>query len=275
MNTLSLFSLLVAKKCRVKYRILHNHSTSSGVEKKRDIIKKILRPFNRMFTNKPCACSELAARWMYGDRAFEKGKIKVFRNGVDTDKFSFSEEFRRDIREEFKIENKKVIGHVGRFMTQKNHLFLIDIFAEYAKRDEESVLVLVGVGELFDDVSEYVAQKKLSDRVIFTGARSDVYKFYSAFDVFVLPSLYEGLPLVGVEACASGLPVLFSDAVTRESRVTDAVEFLPIDDPSVWADRIASIKSYDRLNIAAQMSSGPFNILNCIKELEVYYDNCL
>lgn len=274
MNTLSVFSLFAAKICKVKYRILHNHSTSSGVEKKRDLIKKVLRPFNRIFTNKPAACSELAARWMYGDEAFEKGRIKVFRNGVDTEKFSFSQEYRVEIRREFNLENKKVIGHVGRFMTQKNHLFLIDIFAEYAKLDSNGVLVLVGIGELFNKVADYVKAKGLEDRVIFTGARSDVYKIYSAFDVFVLPSLYEGLPLVGVEACASGLPVLFSDFVTRESKVTDAVEFLPIDDPVVWAEKLSSIGDYDRYAIAAQMKDGPYNILNCTKELEKYYDSC-
>lgn len=271
LNTLSVFSLLVAKKCKVKYRILHNHSTSSGIEKKRDLIKKILRPFNVMLTNKPCACSELAARWMYGDRAVDKGQIKVFRNGVDVEKFQFSVDHRNEIRREFNLEDKKVIGHVGRFMTQKNHFFLIDIFAEYLKRDSDAVLLLVGVGELFDKVKAYTVEKGIADSVIFTGARNDVYKLYSAFDVFVLPSLYEGLPVVGMEACASGIPVILADTITKECAISDNVSFLPINDPASWVDKIMSSQCEDRVKKAEAMVNGPYNIKTCVKELESYY----
>lgn len=274
MNTLSLFSLYVAKTCGVKYRILHNHSTSSGVEKKRDLIKRVLRPFNLLMTNKPCACSELAAKWMYGERAVEEGKIKVFRNGVDTERFRFNADYRDEIRKEFKVENKRVIGHVGRFMTQKNHLFVIDIFEKYSQRDEDAVLMLVGSGELQAEVKAYVAKKKLSDKVIFTGVRKDVEKLFCAFDVFILPSLYEGLPVVGMEACASGLPLLLADTITRECAVTDSVEFIPIDDAEVWAERIAESFGKDRYSISEQMVNGPYNIKNCVKELENYYDEC-
>ncbi len=274
LNTLSVFAMLAAWTCGVKYRILHNHSTSSGVEKKRDIIKKVLRPFNVMLTNKPCACSELAARWMYGDRAFEKGRVQVFRNGVDTEKFKFNSDYRNEIRKEFNVENKKVIGHIGRFMTQKNHFFLIDIFEKYSALDDNARLMLVGDGELFDEVREYTKEKGLSEKVIFTGVRFDAHKLYSAFDVFVLPSLYEGLPVVGMEACAAGLPLLLSTEITRECAVTDAVSFIPIDDPAPWAEKLVEIKDVDREHIASQMKNGPYNIANCIKELEKYYDNC-
>jgi len=273
LNTLSVFSLFAAWQCGVKYRILHNHSTSSGVEKKRDLIKKILRPFNKMLTTAPCACSELAARWMYGDRAFEKGNIKVFRNGVDPERFSYNSDYRSEIRKEFNLENKRVIGHIGRFMTQKNHLFIIDIFYEYSKIDDTAVLMLVGSGELFDSVREYAKEKGVYDRIIFTGVRRDVEKLYSAFDVFILPSLYEGLPVVGMEACAAGLPLLLSTNITRECSVTDAVAFLPIDSPSVWAEELVKIKDADRQKIAEQMAHGPYNIRACVKELEEYYSN--
>lgn len=274
LNTLAVFSLFAAWTCGVKYRILHNHSTSSGVEKKRDFIKKILRPFNVILTNKPCACSELAARWMYGNSAVNKGRIQVFRNGVDIEKFSFSEEYREEIKREFNVENKKVIGHVGRFMTQKNHFFLIDIFEKYSSVDDETVLMLVGDGELRNSVEEYVSAKGLSEKVIFTGIRNDVYKIFSAFDVFVLPSLYEGLPVVGMEACASGLPLLLADTITRECAITDAVEFLPINDPEIWAERIRYSFEWDRNHISSEMVGGPFDIRNCVKDLEKYYLNC-
>lgn len=273
MNTLSVFSLFSAFSCGVKYRILHNHTTSSPVEKKRDLIKKALRPFNVMLANKPCACSELAARWMYGDRAVEKGRVQIFRNGVDTEKFAYSKDNREEIRREFGIENKKVIGHVGRFMTQKNHRFLIELFDKYSKLDDDAVLMLVGDGELKEDIISLVREKDLSEKVIFTGVRHDVYKLFSAFDVFVLPSLYEGLPVVGMEACASGLPVLLSDKITRECAVSNTVAFLGIDDPSLWAEKIKNVECSDRIAISDIMKNSRYNIVNCAKELCDYYDS--
>ena len=271
LNTLSVFSLFVAQKCKVKYRILHNHTTSSGVEKKRDLLKKVLRPFARMFANKHCACSDLAARWMYGDRAVDNGKATVFRNGVDVEKFMYSEDYRREIRREFNLENKKVIGHIGRFVTTKNHLFIIDTFCECLKKDKKSVLMLVGNGELFEDVKSYAKEKGIEDSVIFTGVRNDVHKLYSAFDVFILPSLYEGLPVVGMEACASGVPVIFADTITRECAISENISFLPITDPALWADKIQSVNCADREAEAVKMVSGSYNIRRCVKELEEYY----
>ena len=276
LNTLSLFSLWAAKCCKVKIRILHNHSTSSGVEKKRDLLKKMLRPFNRAVTTDFCACSEYAGRWMYGDRAFDEGRVTVFRNGVDTDKFRFDSESREEIRREFNIENKTVIGHIGRFNTQKNHTFLIDLFREYHKINADSVLLCVGGGELMNEIKDYANNAGVGDSVIFAGYRNaDVYKFYSAFDVFALPSLYEGLPVVAVEACAAGLPVLMSEFVTKEALITDRCFQLPITDPADWADKISSVTECDRKAIASQMSYGDFNIRNCVKELEDYYSKCL
>jgi len=257
MNTLSVFSLLPAFVCRVKYRILHNHTTSSPVEKKRNMLKKLLRPFNVMLSNRHCACSDLAAEWMYGSRAFNKGDVCVFRNGVDTEKFAFSVEFRGEIRREFDLGNKKVIGHIGRFVTTKNHFFIIDIFEKYLSVDKEAVLMLVGDGELYDKIKEYAKSKGIADSIIFTGIRSDVHKLYCAFDFFILPSLYEGLPLVGIEACASGLPVLFADTITKEIAVTDAVSFLPIIDANVWAEKISQIEETDRYYVSRQMADGP------------------
>lgn len=276
LNTLSLFSLWAAKCCKVKIRILHNHSTSSTVEKKRDLLKKLLRPLNRFVTTNCCACSEYAGRWMYGDRAFDAGKVTVFRNGVDTDKFRFNEDNRKEIRRELNIENKTVIGHVGRFCTVKNHPFLIDLFREYYKFNADSVLLCVGGGELADEIKKYAEKSGVGDSVIFVGYRNaDVFKFYSAFDIFALPSLYEGLPVAAVEACAAGLPVLMSEFVTKEALITDKCFQLPINDPTDWANKISTLIGCDREAIASQMSDGDFNIKNCIKELEDYYSMCL
>ena len=146
---------------------------------------------------------------------------------------------------------------MGRFTAQKNHAFLIDVFAEVAKRRDDAVLLLVGTGEAEASVKSLVDERGLTDRVMFLGQRSDVNRLYQAFDAFVLPSLYEGLCLVGVEAQVSGLPCLLSDAITREVDVTGECKFLPIDSPAVWADEIDSLLPYSyegRLSI----SSGQF-----------------
>ncbi len=275
LNTLSVFSLFAAATCNVKYRILHNHSTSSNKEKKRDIIKKVLRPLNLVFTNKKAACSELAARWMYGSSSFDKGQVHVFNNGIDIDRFKFDPVFRTEIREKYNLENKKVVGHVGRFVTTKNHLFIIDVFSEIIKNDPDSVLMLVGDGELMDSVKDYVNKRSLSNSVIFTGVCDDVYKYYSAFDVFILPSLYEGLPVVAMEACASGLPVILSDQITKECAISDNVCFLPINDTVCWVKKICESSVLDRERYAEAMVGGPFDINYCVKELESYYDQCV
>lgn len=275
LNALSLFSLFAAKISGVKHRILHNHTTSSPVEKKRTYIKKLLRPFNLWFTNVPAACSDMAARWMYGDKKTDSGSVTILRNGVDTERFAFSKEYRSEIRKEFNVENRRVIGHIGRFMTQKNHFFIIDIFEAYLKKDPTAILMLVGDGELFSKVQDYAKEKGISQSIIFTGIRHDADKLYSAFDVFILPSLYEGLPVVGMEACACGLPVILSTEITRECAVTDKVSFLPIDDCNLWAEKIDAVISTDKEREAGIMTGGKYDIRVCAKELEMLYRRCI
>ena len=179
-------------------------------------------------------------------------------NAIDLDRFRFNAEARAQARADLGlVGNQFAIGHVGRFTAQKNHAFLIDVFTEVAKRRDDAVLLLVGTGEAGASVKALVDERGLTDRVKFLGQRNDVNRLYQAFDAFVLPSLYEGLGLVGVEAQASGLPCLLSDAITREVDVTGECKFLSIDSPVVWADEIDSLSpcSYeDRMSI----SSGQF-----------------
>lgn len=274
-STLSLFPLIAAKMSGIKIRIIHNHSTSSKLEKKRDLAKRVLRKIAPVFANKYCACSEKSGRWMYGDKAFEKGRVKLLRNAVDFDKYVYSESDAEQIKKEFNIENSTVIGHIGRFVTTKNHRFLIDVFDNYIKINNNSVLLLVGEGPLEADVKEYVKEKGLSAKVIFAGVRNDAYKFYSAFDILLLPSLYEGLPVVSVEASSAGLAQILSDNITRECRLNDGIKFLPIDSAELWASEIDKSLNNDRRKIAAQTRESRYDIKKCAKELEDYYTECL
>ena len=151
-------------------------------------------------------CSELAGRWLFGDKAYDSGKVYLLNNAIDLDKFKYNESLRKEKRKELGIgEDTLVIGHIGRFVAQKNHTFLIDIFNELHKKNHNSLLLLVGQGPLKEEIENKVKELKLNDSVRFLGQRNDANELYQAFDVFCLPSLYEGLPVVGVEAQATGL----------------------------------------------------------------------
>lgn len=203
-NTLSLFPLRIAKKVKIPIRIAHSHSTTNKKEFKKNMLKQVLRPFSKIYANRYFACSEYAGRWLFGDKEFEKGNITVINNAINLEKFKYNEEVRKKKKEELQIEdNTLVIGHIGRFVEQKNHRFLIDIFNEIHKKNINSVLLLAGQGPLLDEIKEKVKKLNLANSVKFLGQRKDVSELYQAMDIFVLPSLYEGLPVVGVEAQAN------------------------------------------------------------------------
>ncbi len=248
-NAMSFFSLAAAKKAGVPVRIAHSHSTSSPHEWKKNIIKNLLRPLSKINATHYFACSEVAAKWLFGERTFRSNKITLLHNAIDLSRFSFNEKSREEIRKEFKIEKDTVVlGHIGRFMPQKNHEFLIDIFNEYHKLNKNSVLFLAGAGPLEEAVREKVSALGLSESVIFAGQRKDADKLYMAFDVFLLPSLYEGLAVVAVEAQASGVPVLASDQVSPETDLTETLKMLPLEKPEYWAEQINNCLTNEKLS---------------------------
>lgn len=217
-NTLSVFPLYAAKKAGVPVRIAHSHSTSNPREWKKNLMKNALRPFSKVWATDYFACSELAGRYLFGDKTFDKGEVKVIRNAIDIDEFKFDPEARKKLRKEIGIkEDDFAIGHAGRFVEQKNHRFLIDVFAEVKKEKPNAKLVLVGQGPLYGEIKEKVKALNLENDVFFLGRRNDINKLYSVFDIFCLPSLYEGLPVVGVEAQTNGVPCIFSDNITKEA----------------------------------------------------------
>lgn len=276
MNTLAPISLFAAWMAGVPIRINHNHSTAGKGEFKRNCLKYCLRPFAKVFANYYCACSKYAGIWLFGKNFFSSGKVTVFNNAVDTSKFAFSTSNRDKLRKELGISNKYVIGHIGRFTKQKNHYFLIDIFEQYYKKNSNAVLLLVGIGELQDEIKDAVKKKKLEDAVIFLGKRSDVDELYSAMDLFVLPSLYEGLPVVGVEAQVSGLPCIFSNEITREVAITENVYFLPIDGAvSDWCSQITNFKNLDLKRDKLKLKDCSFDIKVQANNLVEYYDECI
>lgn len=252
-NALSVFPLRAAKKAGVPVRIAHSHSTSGKGEYAKNALKAVLKTQSNRYPTHRFACSQFAGEWLFGKAAH----FEVVYNAIDLDRFRFNAEARAQARADLGlVGNQFAIGHVGRFTAQKNHAFLIDVLTEVAKRRDDAVLLLVGTGEAGASVKALVDERGLTDRVEFLGQRSDVNRLYQAFDAFVLPSLYEGLGLVGVEAQVSGLPCLLSDAITREVDVTGECKFLPINNPAVWADVINSLSpcSYEsRSSISSEL----------------------
>lgn len=221
MNTLSFFSLYGAKKAGVPNRISHNHSTAGKGETKKNIVKYLLRPLAKIYPTDLCACSKHAGNWIYG----KKANYRIFNNAIDLEKYKYNPVERRELRRELGLNGKKVIGHVGRFCYQKNHDFLIDILYEVLKKDENVVLMLIGEGELEKEVRNKVKKIGLENNVIFLGRRAEAYKYYQAMDVFVLPSRYEGLGMVAIEAQAAGIPTICSTEVPKEAKILDSTHF--------------------------------------------------
>lgn len=273
MNTLSVFSLFPAWLAGAEQRILHNHSTAVKQEGARSVMKTILRPLAPLFANRYAACSKLAGDWMYGVRRMERGDIAIIRNAINVEQYAYSTEQRTKYRQELGIaEDALVIGHVGRFMFQKNHAFLVEIFREVYQREPRSVLLLIGDGELRSDMEQLVQRYGLADNVHFLGLCKDVCNLYNAMDVFVLPSWYEGLPVVSVEAQANGLRCLFSTNVTAESRLTKTAEFYDLADGAVkWAAHIMDGNNERNKNACADMRSAGFDIKTQVEKLWEWY----
>lgn len=245
MNSMSGFPLFAAWLAGAKVRILHNHTTDTKTEGFRTILKRVLRPFAKMFANRYWACSNLAGEWMYGKKAVQSGKITIIPNAIDLEKFAFNPDKRKSLRQKLGLEEKFVLGHIGRFAYQKNHSFLIDVFAEVVRVKPEARLMLIGDGELRKTIEEKVVNLGLQNKVLFLGNRNDVADLYNAMDIFLLPSHYEGLPVVGVEAQANGLKCLFSDKVTYESTLISTTEFIILDFKR-WKNIILSLTTYKR-----------------------------
>ena len=261
MNALSVFPLFAAYLAGVPVRILHNHSTDTKAEPLRTFVKHLLRPFARLFANEYWACSKLAGEWMYGKQAVADGKVTIINNAIDLKQFAFDEAKRNKLRKELGLQDCFVIGHVGRFMKQKNHDFLVDIFAEIVKEQDDVKLLLIGDGPLREQIENKVKTLGLDEKVIFTGVRSDVADLYNAMDVFVLPSFYEGLPVVGVEVQANGLPFLCSSNVTREILISDRIELLKLEDGvKAWAEKILAFVNKKRIMASKDISKSGFDI---------------
>jgi glycosyltransferase EpsF len=273
-NTLSVFPLYAAKKVGIPVRIAHSHSTTNKKEWKKNLMKQFLRPFSKKYATDYMCCSELAGRWLFGNKEYDKGNVYLLNNAIDLDKFKYDEKIRKEVRKELNIKDDTlVIGHIGRFVAQKNHTFLIDIFNEIHKNNNDSILLLAGQGPKENEIKEKVKTLNLEKNVVFLGQRNDANRLYQAFDVFLLPSLYEGLPVVGVEAQASGLLCILSESMTQETKVLDTTTFISLEESSKeWSTKLLdNYKNFKRRDTTKEITNNNVNIKQESIKLENKY----
>lgn len=270
-NTLSVFPLSAAKKIGVPVRIAHSHSTMGKGEFAKNMMKLALRPFANVYPTVRFACGHYAGEWLFG----KKHDFTVIPNAIELDKFRFDPTVRRETRKKLGIaEDTFLIGHVGRFMPQKNQAFLVDVLADLLPNRPKTMLAFVGDGPDKADVQQHAEELGVSDHVLFLGQRSDVNRLYQAFDVFCLPSLYEGLCVVGIEAQCAGLPCLFSNSITREVDLTEASRFIPIESPKEWSSIISALGSGTRIGFP-EKAFIDFDICQNAQRLTSIYKNLL
>lgn len=263
------FYLSAAKKHGIRIRILHSHN-SKGAD---SLVKRARNYFlNRIGVFKAnvyFSCSDLASDYLFHTK--KENKVKIIHNAIEMERFSYCEEIRERLRENGRIENKLVIGHMGRFVKQKNHRFILEIAKRLKEIRNDFLFLLVGDGMLRVEMEEAVEKAGMQDYFIFTGSVLNPQDYYQMMDVFILPSIYEGLPVVGVEAQACGLPCLFSDAVTDEVILTEQAEKLEIRDAALWARKIAETSKIRYKDNADAVKKSGFDIKTEAKRLEEIY----
>lgn len=267
----SFFVLKQAKKNNIPIRIAHSHQAHKSIwehrKKRIPIIWTLKKIINKPLTHR-FACGVDAGAWLYG----ENKKFTVINNAIDTSLFVYNTEKAEQIKKEMGLSNSTVFGHVGRFNEQKNHFFLIKIFHAVKSLQPNSKLVLVGDGELRQQVEAEVSRLGLNDSVMFLGVRDDIPNLLQMMDMFLMPSFFEGLPVTLVEAQAAGLKVFASDAITREVALTDDITFLSLNEsPEYWAEQILSALPYNRGDNSDIIKAKGYDIVESAKRLEQFY----
>lgn len=268
--TFGYFCLKAAKEAGVAVRLAHSHSNGSAHDLK--YIPKIF--MRRMFTKYATdlfACSEEAGKYLFKDKPF-----MILPNAIDSEKFIADVAVRKETRNELGLSNQFVVGHVGRLHPAKNHGFLIDVFEQIKKKKSNAVLLLIGTGPLENKIRQMVAERKLSDCVLFLGNRNDMNRVYQAMDVFILPSLFEGLGIVAIEAQATGIPLLCSEGLPPEADISPLYRRLALSDGAEkWADVAIETASneYSHTNTQKYVIDAGFDMSATAQKMENYYIN--
>lgn len=269
----NLTAAMAAKHAGARVRIVHSHSAGTAIKNK---IAKLLVGWLKLtlerYATNLLACSKAAGEHVFSEKSVLQGKVEIVPNGIEISRFVFDGKTRETVRRELGLDGRFVVGHVGRFSEEKNHSFLIDVFSEVYRRELSAVLLLIGEGPLEAEIRDKVRRCGLGGCVRFLGVRRDVERLYQAMDCFVLPSLFEGLPIVGIEAQTAGLRMVCSDAITEEMRITDLAEYMSLGEPAVrWAEKILCCRGSERKNMSREIAEAGYSIENSARQLEALY----
>ena len=267
LDAMSGWSLKIAKQVGIPVRIAHSHNTALLTKNPNKIWineyaqKQILKYATNLF-----ACSEAAGEWLFG----KQSQFQVINNAIDVQKYQFNEEKREEIRTKYFLQDKFVIGCVGRFDYQKNQEFLIPVLEKVLKEKENAILVFLGEGNTMKMVNELAKERKVEKNIVFLGAVNNVFEFYNAFDLFVLPSRFEGLCFVAIEAQTNGLECILSDQVTRETKICTNTNFLSLEEKK-WANEIIRATGERNICNAEQIKKAGYSIVNEARKLQEFY----
>lgn len=252
--------------------IAHSHSTSNG-NGISAIVKRIMQLPIRKQADYLFACSDKAGKWLYGEKAITQQNYYMIPNGVDLKRFKFDVNKRNQMRMTLGIkEDMMILGHIGRLSTPKNHKFLLNVFNQYHKINSNSKLLLVGDGELFDSIKQHINKLDINDAVIMTGSKQNTEDYYQIMDIFLFPSLWEGLPVSVVEAQANGLQCIISDVITHDVDLTALIQYLPLDE-KLWLGAIAEAHKKKRIGLTSEdrVRLQPFDAITVANKLQEFY----
>lgn len=273
-NTLGVIPLYVAKQCNVPIRIQHNHSVPGGSEFKRNALKNALRLFSKSYSTNYFACSEKAGKWMFGTKVYNDGKVFIMKNAIDFSKYKVVEFDRSILRKKLNIDDAFVVGHVGRFTFAKNHMFLLKIFKNISLEIPKAKLLLVGDGELRSEITNRIKELGLENKVIMVGRVSNTEKYYSAMDVLILPSIFEGLSMTTLEAQAATKHIVISEAVPSEAVISNYCHYKSLkEDSKSWAKKAMDCVKTQKIEFNANKNDYDINI--AVKKLENEYSKLL
>lgn len=265
---------LICKLAGMKRIVIHSHNSS---EANIGLLGRFLNYLGRIYINhissERFACSTKAAKWMFGKKITNQNKYIFVQNGIEVDKYKYNVDMREKIRRNLGFTKSDfVIGHIGRFEKQKNHQFLIRTFETLSKQDPNARLVLIGVGTLKNSIETLVKEKGLEKKVLFLGEQDNVNEILQAMDVFILPSLYEGLPVVGIEAQAAGLKCVFADTISEEADVTGNVNFVNLTSVNLWVKAIEGFKQYSRVDQSDNLIKAGYSIKETAQLVQDKFD---
>ncbi len=280
LNTFSPFPLKIAREFNIPCRIAHAHiaidkvnlsSFLSQKESLKETFKKVIKLQLKKRVKKDAthlfSCGEKAGEWLFGDTSFT-----TMNNAIDTEKFKYDELTSTTYKKKFNLQNEIVIGHIGRFVSQKNHSFLLQIFAALLKRKANYTLVLIGDGPLRESLENEAKNLKIVDKVHFLGVRTDIPQLCQMMDLFVFPSFYEGLPVTLIEAQASSLKIFASDSITNEVHLTDNIQFLSINKTAdEWAKKITELDSIEKIDQTEKIVKANYDIVSNTLQIQDFY----